>query len=93
MLFKHLPYIFSYFLIKYVYTKLKLRHAMLQYTHVHGILTLKTFGCNWDNNSVSVSYPPPYFEAKYCLFCGRRRVAVARYRMICLVPIAAKLSN
>ena len=23
--------------------------------------------------------------AEYCLFCGRRRVAVARYRMICLV--------
>ena len=32
-----------------------------------------------------VLYPPPYFEAEYCLFCGRRRVAVARYRMICLV--------
>ena len=31
--------------------------------------------------------PPPYFEAEYCLFCGRRRVAVARYRMICLVPV------
>ena len=29
--------------------------------------------------------PPPYFEAKYCLFCGRQSVAVARYRMICLV--------
>ena len=29
--------------------------------------------------------PPPYFEAEYCLFCGRRRVAVARNRMICLV--------
>ena len=29
--------------------------------------------------------PPPYFETEYCLFCGRRRVAVARYRMICLV--------
>ena len=29
--------------------------------------------------------PPSYFEAEYCLFCGRRRVAVARYRMICLV--------
>ena len=28
--------------------------------------------------------PPPYFEAEYCLFCGRRRVAVARYRIICL---------
>ena len=35
---------------------------------------------------VPVGYvPPPYFEAEYCLFCGRRRVAVARYRMICLV--------
>ena len=31
--------------------------------------------------------PPPYFEAEYCLFCGRRRVAVARYRMIFLVLI------
>ena len=29
--------------------------------------------------------PPSYFEAEYCLFGGRRRVAVARYRMICLV--------
>ena len=29
--------------------------------------------------------PPLYFETEYCLFCGRRRVAVARYRMICLV--------
>ena len=28
---------------------------------------------------------PLYFEAEYCLFCGRRKVAVARYRMICLV--------
>ena len=32
--------------------------------------------------------PPPYFEAEYCLFCGRRRVAVARYRMIWLVLIS-----
>ena len=30
---------------------------------------------------------PPNFEAEYCLFCGRRRVAVARYRMICLVLV------
>ena len=27
----------------------------------------------------------PFFEAVYCFICGRRRVAVARYRMICLV--------
>ena len=33
--------------------------------------------------------PPPYLEAEYCLFCGRRRVAVARYRMICLVHVIA----
>ena len=33
-----------------------------------------------------VLYPPsPYFEAVYCFICGRRRVAVARHRMICLV--------
>ena len=29
--------------------------------------------------------PPPYFEAVYCFISGCRRVAVARYRMICLV--------
>ena len=34
---------------------------------------------------------PPYFEAEYCLFCGRRRVAVARYRMICLVLVNSHL--
>ena len=28
--------------------------------------------------------PPPYFEAVYCFICGRRRMAIARYRMICL---------
>ena len=41
---------------------------------------------------VSVGFvpPPPYFDAEYCLFCGRRRVAVARYRMICLVHLIAK---
>ena len=32
-----------------------------------------------------ILYPPPYFEAVYCSICGRRREAVARYRMICLV--------
>ena len=42
---------------------------------------------------VPVGYvpPPPYFEAEYCLFCGRRRVAVARYRMICLVLVNSHL--
>ena len=30
-------------------------------------------------------YPHPLFEAEYCLFCCRRRVAVAGYRIICLV--------
>ena len=34
-----------------------------------------------------VTTPPPYFEAVYCFICGRRRVAVARYRMISLVLI------
>ena len=29
--------------------------------------------------------PPPYFEAVYCFICCRRRVALARYRMICVV--------
>ena len=31
--------------------------------------------------------PPPSFEAMYCFICGRRRVAVARYLVICLVPL------
>ena len=29
--------------------------------------------------------PPPILRLNNCLFCGRRRVAVARCRMICLV--------
>ena len=29
--------------------------------------------------------PPPSFEAVYSFICGRRRVAGARYRMMCLV--------
>ena len=29
--------------------------------------------------------PPPYFETVYCFICGRRRMSVAGYRMICLV--------
>ena len=33
----------------------------------------------------SVCNPHPSFEAVYCINCGRRRVAVARYRIICLV--------
>ena len=28
---------------------------------------------------------PPSFKAMFCYICGRRRVAVVRYRMICLV--------
>ena len=30
---------------------------------------------------------PPSFEAVYCYICGRRKVAAARYRMICLVLV------
>ena len=37
--------------------------------------------------------PPPYFEAVYCFICGRRRVAVARYRMIYLVPVKVTFIN
>ena len=32
-----------------------------------------------------ISFLFGYFEVVYCFTCGRRRVAVARYRMICLV--------
>ena len=34
---------------------------------------------------VPVGFESPSFEALYCYICGRRRVAVARYRVICLV--------
>ena len=35
-----------------------------------------------------VAPPPPSFEAVHCFICGRGRVAVARYQMICLVLMA-----
>ena len=35
--------------------------------------------------------PPPYFEVVYCFICGRRRVAVARYRMICIVLVEMRM--
>ena len=36
---------------------------------------------------VPVGFVPPYFGAVYCFICGRRRVFVARYRMIGLVLV------
>ena len=36
---------------------------------------------------VPVGFYFPSNEAMYCYICGRRRVAVARYRTICLVRI------
>ena len=33
----------------------------------------------------------PSFGAVYCFICGRRRVAVAQYRMIYLVPVNSPL--
>ena len=44
------------------------------------------------SNYVPVSFvtPPPCFEVVYCFICGRRRVAVARYWMICLLLSIAK---
>ena len=35
--------------------------------------------------------PPASFEAGGCYICGHRRVAVARYRIICLVLVNAHL--
>ena len=54
-----------------------------------------------DNHSMKIQVARPgieprsSFEAEYCLFRGRRRVAVARYRMICLVltPQAKSLTT
>ena len=34
---------------------------------------------------VPVGFASPSFEPMYCYICGRRRLAVAGYRMICLV--------
>ena len=34
--------------------------------------------------------PLPFFEAVYCFICVRRRVTVARYRMICLALFRAQ---
>ena len=34
---------------------------------------------------VPAGFITPFFEAVYWFICGRRRVAIARYRMICLV--------
>ena len=36
---------------------------------------------------VPVGFVPPSFEDVYCHICSRRRVALARYRMICLVLV------
>ena len=52
---------------------------------------LHTLSKLYDVSVGFVNPPPPYFEAEYCLFCGRRRVAVARYRMICLVLVNSHL--
>ena len=32
-----------------------------------------------------------FLEVVYCYICGRRRVAVARYRMICLVLVSVNI--
>ena len=37
---------------------------------------------------VPVGFVSPSFETMYCYICGRRRVVVALYRMICLVLIS-----
>ena len=39
---------------------------------------------------VPVGFVPHYLEAVYYFICGRRRVAVARYRLICLVLLIAR---
>ena len=36
---------------------------------------------------VPVGFYPPSFDAVFCYICGRRRVASARYLMICLALI------
>ena len=40
-----------------------------------------------------IAPPPPSFEAVHCFICGRRMVAVARYRMIGLVIIYFRIEK
>ena len=42
---------------------------------------------------VPVGFVSPLFWAVYCYICGRRRMAVARYRMICLVHANFRFSG
>ena len=43
---------------------------------------------------IVIAPPPHSIEAVYYFICSHRRVAVARYQMICLVPVAgSKCSN
>ena len=55
--------------------------------HVQSVVTVKNI------HFVNILYRgflSPPFEAVYCYICGRRRVAVARYRMIYLVLASCK---
>ena len=80
--------ILLYYITKCVYAKDVLAHLLLRVgpsgAPLHTLSKLYYV-------PVSFVTPPPYFEAEYCLFCGRRRVAVARYRMICLVLVNSHL--
>ena len=40
-----------------------------------------------------LSPPPPHLMQCNALFAGRRRVAIARYRMIFLVSVKTKIKN
>ena len=43
---------------------------------------------------VGFEHPPPsILRLNIAYFCGRRRVAVARYRMICLVLVLSQTSQ
>ena len=49
---------------------------------------LKQFQFSYLILYIYMMFPSLSFEAVYCYICGLRRVAVARYRMICLVLLS-----
>ena len=55
------------------------------------VAPLHTLSTLYDVTVGFVTPKPPHFQAVYCFICGRRRVAVTRYRMICLVLLNSHL--
>ena len=69
-----------------LYRDIVLRYNMRNYYPKRpSCAKLDTFSKSYDAPVGFVAAPS--FDVVYCLICGRRRVAVARNRMICLVIV------